>query len=128
MDYLLDTHTVLWFFNGDNTSLSETAKNIIQDQQHTKFVSMASVWEIGIKISIGKLVFPQNTNGFVDQIQKNGFGLLPISVSHIAAIEQLPQIHRDPFDRLLAATSIVEQMGIISFDTNIKLYPVNCIW
>jgi len=128
MDYLLDTHTVLWFFNGDNTSLSETAKDIIQDQQHTKFVSMASVWEIGIKISIGKLVFPQNTNGFVDQIQKNGFGLLPISVSHIAAIEQLPQIHRDPFDRLLAATSIVEQMGIISCDTNIKLYPVNCIW
>jgi len=128
MDYLLDTHTVLWFFNGDKTSLSETAKDIIQDQQNTKFVSMASVWEIGIKISIGKLVFPQNTNGFVDQIQKNGFVLLPINVNHIAAIEQLPQIHRDPFDRLLAATSIVEQMGIISCDTNIKSYPVNCIW
>jgi PIN domain nuclease of toxin-antitoxin system len=128
MDYLLDTHTVLWFFNGDKTSLSETAKNIIQDQQNTKFVSMASVWEIGIKISIGKLVFPQNTNGFVNQIQKNGFELLPINVNHIAAIEQLPQIHRDPFDRLLAATSIVEQMGILSCDANIKSYPVNCIW
>jgi PIN domain nuclease of toxin-antitoxin system len=128
MDYLLDTHTVLWFFNGDKTSLSETAKNIIQDQNNTKYVSMASVWETCIKISIGKLVFPQNTNGFVNQIQKNGFTLLPINVNHIEAVEQLPHIHRDPFDRLLVATSIVEQMGILSCDNNIKLYPVNCIW
>jgi len=128
MDYLLDTHTVLWFFNGDKTSLSDAAKSIIQNQQHTKFVSMVSVWEVGIKISIGKLVFPQNTNGFVNQIQKNGFELLPINANHIAAIEQLPLIHRDPFDRLLVATAIVEQIEIISNDKNIKLYPVNRIW
>ena len=128
MDYLLDTHTVLWFFNGNKTLLSETAKGIIQNQQYTKFVSMASVWEVGIKISIGKLVFPQNTNGFVNQIQKNGFELLPINTNHIAEIEQLPLIHRDPFDRLLVTTAIVEQLGIISSDNNIKLYPVNWIW
>ena len=128
MDYLLDTHTVLWFFNGNKTSLSDTAKNIIQSQQYIKFVSMVSVWEVGIKINIGKLVFPQNTNGFVHQIQKNGFELLPINASHIAAIEQLPLIHRDPFDRLLVATAIVEQMGLLSCDANIKQYPVNYIW
>jgi PIN domain nuclease of toxin-antitoxin system len=89
---------------------------------------MASVWEVGIKISIGKLTFPQNTNGFVNQIQKNGFELLPITTNHVATMEQLPLIHRDPFDRLLVAASIVEQMGIVSNDANIKLYPVNWIW
>ena len=128
MDCLLDTHTVLWFLNGDKTSLSNTAKNIIQNQQYIKFVSMVSVWEVGIKISIGKLVFPENTNGFVNQIQKNGFDLLPINTNHIAAIEKLPLIHRDPFDRLLAATAIMEQMGLVSCDANIKQYPVKCIW
>ena len=128
MDYLLDTHAVLWFLNGDITSLSDTAKNIIQDQQHTKFVSMASVWEAGIKINLGKLVFPQNTTGFINQIQKNGFELLPIGANHIIALEQLPLIHRDPFDRLLVATAIFEQMGLISCDSNIKLYPVNMVW
>jgi len=128
MDYLLDTHTVLWFLNGDKTSLSDKAKKIIQNQQYTKFVSMASVWEVGIKVSIGKLVFPQNTNGFVNQLQKNGFELLPINTNHIAAMEQLPLIHRDPFDRLLVATAIVEQMELLSCDVNIKLYPVNWIW
>jgi PIN domain nuclease of toxin-antitoxin system len=128
MDYLLDTHTVLWFFNGTKASLSDTAIGIIQDQQHTKFVSIASVWEVGIKISIGKLTFPENTNGFVNQVQKNGFELLPINTTHIAVMEQLPLIHRDPFDRLLVASAIVEQMGIVSNDANIKLYPVNWIW
>jgi len=128
MYYLLDTHTVLWFLNGDNASLSETAKNIIQDQQHTKFVSMASVWEAGIKISIGKLVFPQKTSGFINQIKKNGFELLPISENHIITLEQLPLMHRDPFDRLLIATAIFEQMSIVSCDASIKQYPITMIW
>jgi len=73
-------------------------------------------------------VFPQNTNGFINQIQKNGFELLPINANHIAAIEQLPLVHRDPFDRLPAATAIVEQMGLLSCDANIKLYPVHWVW
>jgi PIN domain nuclease of toxin-antitoxin system len=128
MDYLLDTHTVLWFFNGDKTLLSDAAKDIIQDQQHTKFVSMASVWEAVIKINIGKLVFPQKISGFITQIKKNGFELLPISENHIITLEQLPLIHRDPFDRLLIATAVFQQMGLISCDANIKLYPVTMIW
>lgn len=128
MNFLLDTHTVLWFLNGDNNLLSDTAKGIILNQHHNKFISIASVWEVGIKTSIGKLVFPQKTKGFIDQIHKNGFELLPIMSNHILEIEQLPFIHRDPFDRLLIATAIVEKMGLISCDKNIKLYPVNLIW
>ena len=128
MDYLMDTHTILWFFNGDKASLSDSAKDIIQDQQYIKFVSMASVWEVGIKISIGKLVFPEKTSGFINQIKKNGFELLPIREGHIITLEQLPLTHRDPFDRLLIATAISEQMGLVSCDANIKQYPVTMIW
>ena len=128
MDYLLDTHTILWFLNGDNSSLSNIAKDIIEDQHHTKFVSMSSVFEAGIKISIGKLIFPQNTEGFVEQVKKNGFEILPIHASHIIAMEKLPFIHRDPFDRLLVAAAIVEKKHLLSCDINIKQYQVNRVW
>ena len=128
MDYLLDTHTVLWFLNGDRASLSNTAKDIIENQRHTKFVSMASVWEAGIKINIGKLVFPENTYGFIKQIKKNGLKILPIDENHIIAMEQLPLIHRDPFDRLLIASAMFERIGFVSNDANVKQYPVNSIW
>ena len=128
MHYLLDTHSVLWFLNGDRKLLSNSAKDIIENHQHTKSVSMASVWEVGIKISIGKLVFPENTSGFVQQIQKNGFELLPINANYIIAIEQLPLIHRDPFDRLLIATALTEQMTLITTDRNIAQYDVPHIW
>jgi PIN domain nuclease of toxin-antitoxin system len=128
MNYLLDTHAILWFFNGDQERLPNSAKGIITDQQCTKFVSIASIWEVGIKISIGKLSFPQNTNGFVQQIQQNGFELLPINTDHIVAMETLPLIHRDPFDRLLVAAAISEQMTIITKDDNIVRYNVSHIW
>jgi len=127
MHYLLDTHSLLWVLNGDKR-LSDIARNIIEDRQHTKFVSMASVWEVGIKISIGKLAFPENTIGFVKEIQKHGFVLLPISTNYIYEIEQLPLIHRDPFDRLLIATAIAEQMPLITVDENIAKYDVPIIW
>ena len=128
MNYLLDTHTILWFLNGETALLSNTAKNIIEDQKHVKFISLASVWEVGIKISIGKLQFPENTNGFVTHIKKNGFELLPITTDYIITIEQLPHIHRDPFDRLLIATAISEQMTLISADENIVKYNVSHLW
>ena len=127
MHYLLDTHSLLWVLNGDKR-LSDIARNIIEDRQHTKFVSMVSVWEVGIKISIGKLTFPENTIGFVKEIQKHGFVLLPINTSYIYEIEKLPLIHRDPFDRLLIATTISEEMTLITSDRNIALYDVPQIW
>jgi len=126
-DYLLDTHAVLWFFNGDK-SLSDRAKRIIENPQYSKYISMASVWEVGIKISIGKLEFPENTKGFIYQIKKHGFVLLPISEDYIIESEQLPLIHRDPFDRLLVATAISEKMSLISADKNIAQYNVSLVW
>ncbi|WP_461246330.1 type II toxin-antitoxin system VapC family toxin [Treponema sp. R6D11] len=127
MDYLLDTHAILWFFNGDD-KLPDKAKSIIEVPQHIKYVSMASVWEVGIKVSIGKLEFPENTKGFIYQIKKHGFVLLPISENYIIESETLPLIHRDPFDRLLVATAMSEQMTLISADKNIAQYNVPLVW
>jgi PIN domain nuclease of toxin-antitoxin system len=127
MDLLLDTHTLIWFFNGDS-SLSENAKQSIIELQHRKFVSIVSVWEVAIKISLNKLVFDGKTKGFLDLINNNGFELLSINKEYIFELEKLPFLHRDPFDRLLIATTISEKMYIVTADTNIQKYPVNYIW
>jgi PIN domain nuclease of toxin-antitoxin system len=128
MDYLLDTHAVLWFFNGNNEFLPDSARGIIEAPQHIKYVSMASVWEVGIKISIGKLEFPENTKGFIYQIKRHGFILLPISENYIIETETLPLLHRDPFDRLLVATAIAEQMTLVTADKNIARYDVSHVF
>jgi PIN domain nuclease of toxin-antitoxin system len=125
--YLLDTHTAIWFFNGGNV-LSETAKQIILDTSNSKFLSIASVWELSIKIGIGKLDFAGKAAGFVRLAENNGFTIIPIKTSHLTAYESLPMIHRDPFDRLLVATAIAEQMSIITIDENIAQYDVSHIW
>jgi PIN domain nuclease of toxin-antitoxin system len=127
MNLLLDTHTLIWFFNGD-ILLSEKAKRSIIEIQHRKFVSIVSVWEIAIKISLNKLTFDGKTKGFLDLINNNGFELLSIDKNYILELEILPFIHRDPFDRLLIATAISENMHIVTADTNIQKYSVNYIW
>ncbi|MDR1095274.1 MAG: type II toxin-antitoxin system VapC family toxin [Spirochaetaceae bacterium] len=127
MNLLMDTHALIWFFNGD-VLLSERAKRSIIEIQHRKFVSMVSVWEIAIKISLNKLAFDGKTKGFLDLINNNGFELLSVNENHILELEKLPFIHRDPFDRLLVATAISEKMHIVTSDTNIQKYSVNYIW
>jgi PIN domain nuclease of toxin-antitoxin system len=125
--YLLDTHTAIWFFNGDN-ALSETAKKIILDTSNIKYLSIASAWEIAIKLSIGKLDIDGNTADFIHDVESNGFIFLPIKPSHLSVYESLPLLHRDPFDRLLVATAISEQMTFISADKNVAQYDVPLIW
>jgi PIN domain nuclease of toxin-antitoxin system len=127
MNLLLDTHTLIWFFNGD-IQLSEKTKQVIIDSQNQKFVSMASIWEFSIKISLGKLVFEDNTKGFLDLIDTNGFELIHIDKKAILELGNIPFIHRDLFDRLLVATAISEKMFIVTKDENIQKYSVNIIW
>jgi PIN domain nuclease of toxin-antitoxin system len=127
MDLLLDTHTLIWFFNGDSL-LSEKARRSIIELQHRKFASVASVWEVAIKISLNKLAFDGKTQGFLDLINNNGFELLTIDKEYILELEKLPFIHRDPFDRLLIATAISKKMCLVTADANIQKYPVSCIW
>jgi len=127
MDILLDTHSVLWFFIGSD-KMSGTAKNIIQNPDNVIYVSIATIWEVAIKISINKLSFDGGIDGFIKSIEDNGFSLLEISPNHIKTISNLPFIHRDPFDRMLIAQAINEDMAIMTIDESILRYNIKSVW
>jgi len=127
MDMLLDTHAVLWFFQ-DDKRLSKTAIDVIYNLENMIYVSIASIWEVAIKLSTGKLKFTGGIENFIEAIYRNEFELLDISQVHIRAITKLPFIHRDPFDRMLVAQAMVENMTIITVDENILKYDVDLIW
>lgn len=127
MDILLDTHTFIWFFNGDE-QLSFKAKKLIEDSKNRKFVSIASIWEVAIKIGLKKLFFDGNVSEVAELIEKNGFKILQISVGHTVAYETLELVHRDPFDRILVAQAMVEKLTIITKDDNIQKYIVKTNW
>jgi PIN domain nuclease of toxin-antitoxin system len=125
--YLLDTHTAIWFFTGD-TLLSPTAAQIINERTNRIYLSVISAWELTIKISIGKLRFPGNIACFLKSVQTYDITIIQIEAAHLTVLETLPLIHRDPFDCLLIATTISEQMTLISADKNIAQYDVPLIW
>ncbi len=128
MRFLLDTHAFLWFILNDK-SLSPTARQRIVDPANMIEVSPASYWEIAIKIAIGKYSLQQPYQVFLeDQIASNFFLVLPIEIKHTALLTNLPLHHRDPFDRLLIAQALVEQIPIISGDPQFDLYGVRRIW
>jgi len=126
-NYLLDTHTAIWFLNGDD-ALSQTAKRLILDPSNRKFISIASAWELAIKISLGKLEFTGKSAGFTLLAQTNGFIVIPIETAYLTVVELLPSIHRDPFDRILIATAMVENMTLVSSDKDIARYNVPLVW
>jgi PIN domain nuclease of toxin-antitoxin system len=128
MRVLLDTHAFLWFVLGD-PQLSSTARQSIEDPGNEKLVSPASYWEIAIKIRLQKYTLSQPYEAFMQQgIAGNGFLILPIVPTHTAVLTTLPFHHRDPFDRLIIAQAMVEQMPVISGDAAFAAYPVTCIW
>jgi PIN domain nuclease of toxin-antitoxin system len=128
MNLLLDTHTFLWFF-WDDPQLSAAAKALIVDPANRKWVSLASCWEIAIKISTGKLSLGEPSRSFLArEIARNNFDLLPISLDHATTVETLPFHHRDPFDRLLIAQAMVEGFPIVSADVALDPYGVKRLW
>ncbi|GBU20342.1 hypothetical protein R80B4_00218 [Fibrobacteres bacterium R8-0-B4] len=126
-NYLLDTHTAIWFLKGES-ALSQTARQIIVDPSNRRSISIVSVWELAIKIGIGKMKFPGNSAGFISFAEASGFFIIPIKEDYPTIIESLPQIHRDPFDRMIIATAIAEKMTIITVDKDITRYDVPHIW
>ena len=93
-----------------------------------KYLSIISAWELAIKISLGKLDFNRKAAGFLHLAKTNGFIVLPIKDDHLTSLESLPLIHRDPFDRLLIATALIENMTLITADKNIAQYDVRYLW
>jgi len=125
---LLDTHTFLWVIDND-TKLSPKSRTLIEDVNNEIYVSAASLWEMAIKISIGKLVLRQSFDLFIpQQLRLNSIKLLGISVEHIATIINLPFYHRDPFDRLIIAQLMVEQIPVVSVDSVFDSYNVTRLW
>lgn len=122
MQYLLDTHTFLWFLNGDS-QLSEQARVNIENPQNFNFISIASIWEISIKLSLGKLSLDLTLEELVKEIIKNNFEILPINIDHILQLSKLENHHKDPFDRILISQALCENFEIISKDINFALYP-----
>jgi len=125
--YLLDTCTAMWYFNGDE-KLSKTANEIIYNASNTIYLSIISAWELAVKIGIGKLDFDGKAAGFIRLAEEDNITIFPIKTAHLTALETLPMHHRDPFDRLLIATAITEQMLFITDDENIAKYEVSQIW
>ena len=125
---ILDTHALLWWLT-DNPALSTKVKAILTDAQTNIFVSSASIWELMIKHSLGRLVLPAEPAAFIrEQLRENQFVALPIEIEHVLKLLGMPSFHRDPFDRILVAQAQVEKMPIISKDRLLRNYDVELVW
>jgi PIN domain nuclease of toxin-antitoxin system len=128
MTILLDTHSFLWFITGDSRC-SPRARAFITNPTHTTFLSVASLWEIAIKVSLGKLTLEVSFGELLpQQLSANSIDILPIELTEIKLVAQLPFHHRDPFDRLLIAQSLAHQIPVVSADKSLDLYGVERIW
>ena len=127
MNNLLDTHTFIWFIEGDN-QLSRLARKSIEKKGAVNFISIASLWEIAIKISLGKLELKTAFSKISEQILDNGFQILPVVLADTFILTELPFHHRDPFDRIIICQSISNQLSIISKDKAFNEYAVSLIW
>lgn len=127
MKLLLDTHTFLWFVD-DNPKLSGYGKSLLEGDNHL-LLSVACLWEIAIKVSRDRLTIPKPYESFISrQLSLNQIELLPISIPHLAIVSTLPLHHRDPFDRLLIAQAMAENLAIVSVDSAFDAYLVQRLW
>jgi len=127
MRLLLDTHTFIWW-DSDPGRLSGLALSALRDPANAVWLSVGSVWEMVIKAQLGKLALRLPLADIVAQQQANGLQILPIALAHVLAIEGLPPVHKDPFDRLLIAQAIVEGAELVSADPVFAQYPVRLLW
>jgi PIN domain nuclease of toxin-antitoxin system len=121
---LVDTHALLWWVT-DDPALSIAARDAIADPVNQPLVSTASVWEIAIKRSLGKLTAPDD---LPQRISAEGFAWLPISAQHAWQVHDLPMHHRDPFDRILVAQALIERLPVVTADAEFQKYGVEARW
>lgn len=127
MKAILDTHAFLWALAGDE-SMSRRARDTFTGPTGLS-LSIASFWEILIKVQLGKLNLPRPAGPYVlRKLAENGIEMLPISIDHLLALERLPMHHRDPFDRMMIAQSLEENLPIVTSDPLFARYDVRLIW
>ena len=125
---MLDTHAFLWWIN-DDARLSEAAREVLSDGQCELLFSAASGWEMAIKAGLGKLRVTGPLGSYLsERLSENAIGILPVSLRHAAGVAELPNHHRDPFDRLLVAQAIAENLAMLTADPVLTRYPVQTIW
>ena len=128
MNLLSDTHSFIWSFS-NTKKLSQTAAQALKNPANQLFLSVASVWEMQIKIALGKMIFNDTLeNIIIEQQTVNGIQILPVYLSHALYLENLPLHHKDPFDRLLISQAFVENMTLVSADADFGNYQVKLLW
>ncbi len=128
MRALLDTGSFLWFISGSN-KLSNKARGVIENFDNDLLISVASLWEMAIKVGIGKLELTESFERLIpEKIEENRIDILQINFYHLFEIIDLPMHHRDPFDRLIIAQGIAEKLPVISCDKVFEFYDIDIIW
>jgi PIN domain nuclease of toxin-antitoxin system len=127
MNLLLDTHAFIWFLDGDR-NLSIKARKYIENPANVNFISIASLWEIAIKVSIDRMKLAGPYEKIIEQIYDNGFDIMPVKFEHTLLISKMDFHHRDPFDRLIISQALSENFTIISKDKCFDVYKVKRIW
>jgi PIN domain nuclease of toxin-antitoxin system len=122
---LVDTNVLVWLLLGDRARVTETARLALEDERDRVVVSAASVWEIAVKRSVGKLTIE---DGWSRALTRLGFDALPVTSIHAEAVEHLPWHHRDPFDRLLVAQAKTERLEFVSADARLTAYGIDLVW
>ncbi len=128
MKLLFDTHTFIWWDSQPN-NLSQTALALLQDRSNILLLSVISIWEMQIKLQLGKITLNRSLLEIIEnQQQTNQIEVLPVKLDHVLELDSLPLVHKDPFDRLLVAQANVENAALVSCDPIVAQYPVNVIW
>jgi len=120
---LLDTHVLLWSLSAP-TELRADARDKLQDPDNVVLVSTVSAWEMEIKRALGKLRAPSD---LAEQVHRRRFTELPLHLRHVRALRDLPPLHRDPFDRMLVAQALADQLVLVTRDPQVRRYPVACV-
>ena len=127
MKYILDTHTLIWFLEG-NEALSKEARSGSEETESQKYVSVASIWEIAIKVSLEKLILARSLETFLFELSQTDISVLPIKLSHTIRLSKLEFFHKDPFDRLIIAQGIEEGFEVVTRDRNFPAYDIVTHW
>jgi len=129
MNLLLDTHAFIWW-TGDQGRLPRALLEAVRQPSNTVYLSVASSWEVMIKLGLGKLRLDEDWGGIIDrEIRENAFRILPVKLEHTLALARLPPLHRDPFDRMLVAQAIAEGFTLATKDPLVNQYPlVSTLW
>ena len=127
MKYLIDTQILIWLFISPN-KIPSNIQNLLKNLDNEIYVSKVSIWEIAIKVSIGKLIIPFEIKKLIFEIKEMNIKILNIKNQHLIKVTDLPFHHKDPFDRLIISQAFIDRITIISSDNNFSKYNVKVLW